>query len=219
MSRIEILKFDEKTGIATIKCYDPIDCKDWQKTSVNGRKFGYIEPLVKDTTTDEQRKHWHAIIKDISNHTGDTQGKLIRIIKNWFVEIFDYTKEPSLARNKMKRADTAKLLECALEYALMAGAPLNNVYIDDKTERMLHAMTMHRVCWVCNKPNAVISHFEVDGLNKAREKADPNKHKFMCLCHYHQTERQAKGMGVFCDNYHVKPIKLTQDQIQELGGI
>lgn len=218
MSRIEILNYNAQEGIATIKVYDPLELDKWQEATTDRRKFGYIEPLAKDTTTDEQRKHWYAIIKDISNHTGDTQGKLIRTIKLWFTEIYDYTKEVSVARNKMSRADATRLLECALEYALMAGAPLNNVYIDDKTERMLHAMTMHRICWICNKPNADLHHAEnTVGMGRNRQMIDHTQSKFMTLCRGCHNKAHTMGQKSFEEHYHVKPIKLKHEDLIKLG--
>ena len=62
--RAEIVNLKGK--FATIRLIDEIDETVLEENAHGGRYFVYLEPLIKDTTTDEQRKHWFALIKEIS---------------------------------------------------------------------------------------------------------------------------------------------------------
>lgn len=62
-----------------------------------------------------------------------------------------------------------------------------------------------------------------------RTKFNHLKSKFMCLCEYgvnievekeaaaHHKEAHQLGLTAFCNKYHVKPIKLSQDDLTQLG--
>ena len=111
--RVEVLS--QKGDILGVKLLDELDIQAFEKNAHNGRFFAYLEPLIKDTTTDEQRKHWFALINDISDYTGEDNWKIILKMKYLFMMTYDSKKEPSLARNKMKRSETAKLLQLVID--------------------------------------------------------------------------------------------------------
>ena len=98
--RVEILS--QKGDILGIKLLDELDTKEFEKNAHNGRFFAYLEPLIKGTTTDQQSKHWYALIKDIADYTGENKALIIMKMKYYFMMQEDYPKEPSLARNKIR---------------------------------------------------------------------------------------------------------------------
>ena len=216
--RVEILS--QKGDILGVKLLDELDIREFEKNAHNGRFFAYLEPLIKDTTTDEQRKHWFALINDISEYTGDDSWKVILKMKYLYMMTYDTKKEPSLARNKMKRSETAKLLQLVIDYCLSNDIPLRQNYLPLMEQKQLFAMTMKRICWITHKPNAELCHFEnTVGMGRNRNHIDHTRSKFMTLSHELHMEQHRIGEASFCKKYNVQPINLSKENLRELGVI
>ena len=213
--RVEVLS--QKGDILGVKLLDELDTQEFEKNAHNGRFFAYLEPLIKDTTTDEQRKHWFALIKDISDYTGEDTWKVILKMKYLFMMTYDSKKEPSLARNKMKRAEVAKLLQLVIEYCISNDIPLRNNYLPLMEQKQLFAMTMKRICWITHKPNAELCHFGAVGMGRNRNTYDHTKSKFMTLSHELHMEQHRLGEETFCKKYDIQPIGLSVENLKELG--
>lgn len=212
--RAEIVNLKGK--FATIRLIDEIDETVLEENAHGGRYFVYLEPLIKDTTTDEQRKHWFALIKDISDYTGEDNWKIILKMKYLYMMTYDSRKEPSLARNKMKRDDVTKLLQLVIDYCLSNDIPLNNNYSDYFTERQFFAMLMKRKCFVCGR-HGDIAHVEAVGMGRDRKQIDHTKHHFMCLCREHHNEQHQLGIETFMRERKLIGIKLSSENLKELG--
>ena len=213
--RVEVLS--QKGDILGVKLLDELDTQEFEKNAHNGRFFAYLEPLIKDTTTDEQRKHWFALINDISEYTGEDSWKIILKMKYLFMMTYDTKKEPSLARNKMKRSETAKLLQLVIDYCLSNDIPLRRNYLPYMEQKQLFAMTMKRICWITHKPNAELCHFGAVGMGRNRNTYDHTQSKFMTLSHELHMEQHRIGERSFCEKYNVEPIGLSVENLKELG--
>src|SRR5574344_667928 len=213
--RAEIVNLKGK--FATIRLIDEMDEAGLEATAHGGRFFAYLEPLIKDTTTDEQRKNGFALINDISDYTGEDSWKIILKMKYLFMMTYDTKKEPSLARNKMKRSETAKLLQLVIEYCLSNDIPLRKNYLPLMEQRQLFAMTMKRICWITHKPNAELCHFGAVGMGRNRNKYDHTKSKFMTLSHELHMEQHRIGERSFCEKYNIEPIGLSAESLKELN--
>lgn len=214
--RAEIVNLQGK--FATIRLIDEIDEAVLEENAHGGRYFVYLEPLIKDTTTDEQRKHWFALIKDISDYTGEDNWKIILKMKYLYMMTYDAKKEPSLARNKMKRSETAKLLQFVIDYCLSNDIPLRRNYLPYMEQKQLFAMTMKRICWITHKPNAELCHFEQTvGMGRNRNSIDHTRSKFMTLSHELHMEQHRLGEKAFCEKYNIEPIELSAENLKELG--
>ncbi|MGX7099457.1 putative HNHc nuclease [Globicatella sanguinis] len=214
--RAEIVNLEGK--FATIRLIDEIDEAVLEENAHGGRYFVYLEPLIKDTTTDDQRKHWFALIKDISDYTGEDSWKVILKMKYLYMMTYDTKKEPSLARNKMKRDDVTKLLQLVIDYCLSNDIPLRKNYLPLMEQKQLFAMTMKRICWITHKPNAELCHFEQTvGMGRNRNSIDHTRSKFMTLSHELHMEQHRIGEQSFCEKYNIQPIGLTAENLKELG--
>ena len=215
--RVEVLS--QKGDILGIKLLDELDTQEFEKNAHNGRFFAYLEPLIKGTTTDQQRKHWYALIKDIADYTGENKALIIMKMKYYFMMQEDYPKEPSLARNKMKIEDTNKLLQLVIDYCIENDIPLRKNYLPLMEQKQLFAMTMKRICWITHKPNAELCHFGAVGMGRNRNKYDHTKSKFMTLSHELHMEQHRIGERSFCEKYNIEPIGLSVENLKELGVI
>ena len=215
--KAEIIKLNDD-GTLTVKLHEDLDRETLEKNAYNNRWFVYLEPLIKNTTTDDQRKHWFAIINDISDYTGEPKWKVILNMKYLYMVTNDDDKEPSLARNKQSKIKTRKLLKTAIEYALDNGIPLQHNYLTDMDSAMLFKMTMNRICWTCGKVGADLHHAEgTVGMGRDRTKIDHTKSKFMTLCRDCHNKAHAMGQDTFNERYHVQPISLSEEQLNTLG--
>lgn len=204
-------------GSLVVRLHDQLDEQVLKDNLYNGRSFIYIDPWLKDRLTDQQRKHFYSIVKDIADYTGEPPWKIKLNMKYLYMITNEVTKEPSLAHNKMSRADGSKLIQTMLDYCLDNDIPLQNNYQDEMTAKHFYALTMKRLCWVCGKGQSDIAHYEEVGMGRNRNKIDHTKHKFMCLCREHHTEQHAIGTETFIDKYKLEPIKLSLDSLKQLG--
>ncbi|HFI0682468.1 TPA: putative HNHc nuclease [Streptococcus suis] len=217
MLKVEIIKVDESKGEILLKVHSKLDMKIFEDNKYKNRLFAYLEPWLKGSTTDEQRKHWWAILGDISNYTGLDVTEIAMNFKRMVYKVYEMKKEPTMRRNGMKKEDGNRLIQFALDYAIERDIPLNHDYSNALTNRQYYAMLMKRICWVCNKPNSEIAHYEAVGMGRNRDKIDHTQHRFMCLCIKHHKEQHDMGANNFCQHYHLEPIKLSRDNLKELG--
>lgn len=75
---------------------------------------------------------------------------------------------------------------------------------------------LHRVCVIDMKP-ADFCHVDTVGMGNNRLKIDHSKHYVMSLCRYHHQQQHQKGIDWFINENHIKPIKLTRDELVNLG--
>lgn len=217
--RVEIKQINQKDREVTVKLFDDFDLDTFMKNQWNGRMLGFLEPWIKGTTTDLQRKHYWALIGDIADYTGDPQWKIVLNMKYLYMVQHDKTKEPSMARNKMKMEDAQKLIQTIIDYCLDNEITLNGDYLPYFEQNQLFKLTMKRMCWVCGK-RADIHHVDSLGAGRNRETyQDHDKHTYMALCREHHNLAHQMGKETFEETYHVKGITLSNEHLKELGVI
>ena len=217
--RVEIKQINNQDREVTVRLHDDFDLEVFMENQYKGRMFGFLEPLIKDTTSDEQRKHYWALIGDISDYTGDPKWQIVLRMKYLYMLVHDKKKEPSMARNAMKSSDARLLIQTIIDYALEHDIPLKKDYLSQMEEKQLFAMTIKRKCWLCGK-HADIHH--VDSLGSGRNRQtyqDHDKHTYMALCRGCHQKAHLMGQKSFEEEYHVKGIRLSQDNLKELGVI
>lgn len=217
--RVMIKQIDNENKEVTVRLYDDFDLEVFMENQQKGRMWGFLEPLIKDTTSDEQRKHYWALIGDISDYTGDPKWQIVLRMKYLYMLVNDKKKEPSMARNAMKSSDARLLIQTIIDYALEHEIPLRRDYLGQMEEKQLFTMTMKRMCWVCGK-RADIHH--VDSLGAGRNRKDyqdHDKHSYMALCREHHNLAHSMGQKSFEEEYHIKGIKLSRENLKDLGVI
>lgn len=215
--KAEILKVEG--DILTVKLHSPLDVETLSNNKYNDRSFIYLDPWLKGTTTDEQRKHWWALISDISDYTGDPDWKIALRMKYLYMAVHDHTKEPSMARNKMKKDQAAELIQTVIDYCLDNDIPLQKNYLSQMEEKQLFKMTMKRICWVCGTQPADLHHHEgLVGMGRNRKSIDNSQSKYMTLCRTCHTIAHQMGLKKFEELHHLTPITLSKDQLKELNA-
>ena len=217
--RVEIKQINNQDREVTVKLHDDFDLEVFMENQYKGRMFGFLEPLIKDTTSDEQRKHYWALIGDISDYTGDPKWQIVLRMKYLYMLVHDKKREPSMARNAMKSSDARLLIQTIIDYALEHDIPLKKDYLSQMEEKQLFAMTMKRKCWLCGK-HADIHHVDSLGAGRNRQTyQDHDKHTYMALCREHHNLAHQMGKETFEETYHVKGITLNNEHLKELGVV
>lgn len=200
-----------------LQLHDEFKVDDFIKGMWKGRLFALLEPYQIGTTTDEQRKHYWAILGDIEAYTGKPKEQWAVHFKLMYMVANDLTKEPSMARNQMSKEDAMKLIQFILEYAIENGVPLRRNYLPLMEQKQLFAMTMKRICWITHKENADLCHFGAVGMGRDRKSYDHTQSRFMTLSRDLHQEQHRIGERAFCEKYGIEPIKLSRENLKELG--
>ncbi|WP_051910484.1 putative HNHc nuclease [Carnobacterium pleistocenium] len=178
-----------------------------------------VDFYEKDTITNLQRKHYWALVGDIEEYTGYTKDVIDSFLRVEFMKLISLEEYPSLKRNQMKKTVASELLEYVIDLCITNGIPFRKqqFYLTINTSKMLYALTLKRLCWVCGKPNSEIMHVETVGSGRDRKKIDHSKHHFMCGCWKHHQEQHAIGIDTYMTKYHFKPITLNYEDLIKLG--
>lgn len=169
--------------------------------------------------TPQQRNHFWALMGDYWEYTGSPIEASAQYFKYQFMIDKQLADFPSVGTRGMSRNLASELLEFIILKFIKDGVLFRkeNYYLSMDVSKMLYALTMKRLCWVCGSPSSEIAHYDAVGMGRNRKKVDHTKHRFMCLCWKHHQEQHTIGIKTFCDKHHIKPIKLTAESIKELG--
>lgn len=217
--RAEIVEYKQSTGEMTIKLYDQPNVKDLVASEYKGRLWGIFDTYEKDTITPDQRSHFYALMGDYETYTGTTLEAAESFFKYEFMIEKNLDRFPSLARNNMTMKQASELLEYVITYFIQNDIPFRKqqFYLTMDQSKMLYALTMKRICWVCGKPHADIHHAtNLVGQGNNRKKHDHWNSTFMALCREHHNEAHTMGLDEFMKKHHVKPIKLNIEDLKQL---
>lgn len=234
--RSEMIDFDEVNNQITLQLHDTIDLAKADELSKNGRHFTYLDFHDTETITDAQRDHYWALVGDIHEHTGFPINVTDSHLRFEFMSHYLLDEYPSVSRGSMLKSTASELLTFVIDYCIQNDIPFRKqqFYLTADVSRMLYAMTMKRICWVCGKKGSSIHHaVNLVGMGNDRTKFNHLKSKFMCLCESgheideqgnetgnmasHHREADAMGAIAFSKKYHVYPIKLSKRDLKRLG--
>lgn len=216
--RAEIIK--QKGKEITLKLIDELTDGDKQKYEINGRLFAMVELFDPDSITQPQRNHIYALIGDLEKYTGYPEEWWERYLKRNFMHLENLKEMPSLAVNRMTKAQASKFIEFIIIYCIQNEIPFrkNQFYLTEESANVLFYLTMNRLCVVCGKPHADIHHAtNLVGMGNDRRKHSHWNSTFLSLCRGHHNEVHSLGLEEFNKKYLVKPVKLTQRNLKDIG--
>ena len=202
-----------------LKLYNDIDIEKAKQKAVDGRYLTVLDFYEKDSITDLQRKHYFALIGDYTEYTGTPEQAADSYFRYNFMQEQGLDEYPSLARNRMKKTVATELITWLIEFMIQNEIPFRKqqFYLTADTSRMLFALTMKRICWVCGKKHSHLHHYDAVQRGHDRTKIDHTKHRFMMLCADHHQEIHNLGNKAFCEKYILSPIKLDKKNLKELN--
>lgn len=206
--------------VVTLEVPDDMDLEKIKRMLSDGQLKATIEFIEKDSITPMQRRHFYALMGDYEDYTGVPKRHAESYFLYQHMQEMDLPMYPSLADNAMKKEEASALLEGVITYFIQNDIPFNKqqFYVTTDISKMLFALTMKRLCWVCGEPHAQIHHAtNLVGMGNDRRTHDHWNSTYMALCWKHHTEAHWMGLYDFCDKYHVKPVTLGLEQLKELN--
>ena len=203
-----------------IRTKQDISLKELKQLKLKNNFYTVTEIVEPNSITRLQQRHFYALLGDYEEYTGVPLESAESYFKVQFMVNEGMDELPSVGLNRMTKRQAVKLLTFMIEYFIENGIPFRKqqFYLTLDTSRMLFALTMKRICWVCGKPNSDIHHAtNLVGMGNKRHKHSHDKSTFMCLCTQHHNEIHHLGLTDFEIKYHVKPIKINKEHIKELN--
>lgn len=198
---------------------DGFDIKEIMRKSADGELV--VDFYEKDTITDLQRKHYWALVGDIEAYTGYTSDVIDSLLRVKFMKANNLDEYPSIKRNQMKKTTASELLEYVIDLCIKEGIPFRKqqFYLTIDTSKMLYALTLKRLCWICGKPHSEIHHVNGStiGMGNDRTKVNHVGRYVMCLCTKHHGEIHPALEKVFYKKHQISPIKLSKEMVITLG--
>ena len=168
--------------------------------------------------TTQQRAFTFALMRDIAIYTGEQ----LETLKDVFYWQFRYFtgRNISLSNGSLNTVDdVATLDDLILDFIFENHIPFKTGYEipPQNVQYYFYKCVMTRTCCNCGRKNAQIAHYQAVG-NRKRSKVDHRQLLFMSLCgeKCHPEQHQI-GVENFCNKYHIKPIKLSERDLIELG--
>lgn len=169
--------------------------------------------------TDMQRKHYFALIGDISYYTGDPKNAVDDEMRYRFMQEKELDEFPTPAREQMSRQTASELIEFTITRCIHRGIPFRKQqwYLTTDISKIHHALTLKRICWISGRYGDIHHATNLIGMGGRRQAHDHEKSTFMCLSREFHNEIHNIGFDTFCKKYYVKPIRLNKYELKELG--
>lgn len=198
----------------TISADDDVSLYEVSKLSA-GKQPG-VEIDLEDgrSITPDQRKKIFALLRDISDFTGDPIDYTEDLMKGYTRSIFGLDAY-SLSSCSMTTA--SNMIYTILEFCFRNDIPFKTRtwdMIPNDFVRQWFCLRF-RKCVICGKP-ADLAHFETVGIGRNRYKINELGYHWMALCRIHHVEQHTIGIDSFIQKYHIKPIKLTAEQLHKV---
>lgn len=160
----------------------------------------------------DQQKKIFALIDDLCNYTGDEPKRWENEFK-WRVQVTFGLDEFSLSNCSMTVGNY--MILTILDFLFSENIPFRTKLWDSLPQdfpRQRLALK-NRTCVICGRPHADLAHYKAVGMGRNRHKIDERKMYFMTLCREHHQEQHNIGIKKFMQKYHLKPLRLSDDDI------
>ncbi|KRN13441.1 hypothetical protein IV37_GL000162 [Fructilactobacillus fructivorans] len=167
--------------------------------------------------TPDQRKKIFGLIGDFSEYTGFLKPESEAFLKYEFIETMKEPQYFSMANCSVTLAK--QFIDFIIGYFIDEDVPFKTKCFDEIQGNygLVRKCVLHRDCIVCGKPGADIDHFKAVGMGRNRYKIDQRGMYVWSLCRKHHQERHQIGITDFAKKYQIKPIKLDDELIRQLG--
>ncbi|KRL21874.1 putative HNHc nuclease [Lentilactobacillus kisonensis] len=172
-----------------------------------------VQLLMDDgrTISPDQRKKVFAMLNDMALYTGYTPTEMEDEMKFLY---YSHTGAEKFSMADCSVNQANKFLTFLLDFCFKLGVPFKTRTWDMIPDSYPKAMQClrHRQCVICGKLHSDIDHFTPVGRG-SRKLVDHRKLYFECLCRAHHQERHQLGAKSFIEKYHIRPIKLSEDDL------
>lgn len=207
--RGRIVDYDVVSGDVIIRAkYD-----DWYALTKREYKHCLVQMIDSRPLSDKQRKMCYALLREISDYTGQGVAPTKELLKIKFLaEELEQTGDAifSLANAPMSLvcAFQRYLIRIILDWDIPCKFPLLD-YVDDVADYLYHCLiTKH--CCICGAP-ADLHHVDRIGMGRDRTDVVHEGLEVLPLCREHHQEAHTMSDQEFFDRYHL-PGGVTMDR-------
>jgi len=197
-----ILQLDDELNIVKLQRFANGKQPMAELTIADGRKI-----------TPDQRKKIFALMHDVSQFTGyDEHDTEIELKYMYYAK----TGSDAFSMANCSVSQANDFLTFILDFCFENNIPFRTK-IWDSIPIDYHLATQclrYRKCIICGKTGE-IDHYTPVG-RRSRKLVDHRKLYFECLCHEHHISRHKMGMKSFIQKYHIKPVRLSDDDLLRL---
>lgn len=198
----KIVDYNERTGEVTVKAvYDDIytmlrrEYKECLVQMIDSREL-----------SDKQRKCCYALIRAISDYTGNS----VELTKE-YMKLKFMADDTEATYNKIFSLSNAPMsLVCAfqrymvrfiLEWDIPTSFPLLE-YVDDVSD-YVYSCLINKKCCICGKPSDLHHSEQTVGMGRNRDEIIHEGMKVLPLCREHHMEAHSIGQNAFEQKYHL----------------
>lgn len=204
-----IVGYDERTQELLIRAhYD-----DWYTMTKRGYRECLVQPLDARPLSDRQRKMCYALLREISDYTGQDVHSAkeylkLRFLADDFGETADRIFSLANAPMSLVCAFQRYLVRFVVEYDIPCRVSLLE-YVDDVPD-YIYACLIAKKCCICGKPAELHHHHDCVGMGRSRDEIDHEGMQALPLCRDHHSEVHNIGVDTFDDKYHVCAIPIDK---------
>lgn len=196
----------------TVRLNDSYDI--FKASRLSGKQTPTVEVNIADQrhiSPEQRRKIW-ALINDFCRYTGDVPKDVEERFK-WQVQMIFGIEHFSLSDCSVTVGNY--MILTILDFMFREDIPFSTKIWDSLDSDYLRAILSirNRCCVICGKPHAQLAHYKAVGMGRNRRQIDERKMYFMSLCPDCHRRQHQMGIKSFLLKYHIKPIKLTDDQL------
>lgn len=160
----------------------------------------------------DQQKKIFALIHDLCNYTGDEPKRWEDEFK-WRVQITFGIGDFSLSDCSVTVGNY--MILTILDFLFEENIPFKTKLWDSLPEDFprQRLCLINRTCVICGAPHADLAHYKAVGIGRNRREIDERKMYFFTLCRRHHQQQHKIGINSFMKRYHIKPIKLSDDDL------
>lgn len=172
-----------------------------------------------DKISSKQRKLIFALLRDIEDYTGDPVEYRRHILT---LEFMAYKDIESFSLSNCTMEYAKEFIELILAFVFRNDIPINfetsDLMKEDKA--FLYYATIQRLCVICGKTNAQLSHHYHIGRGMNRNTMDHYGYEVLALCHSHHSEQHNIGIRTFDRKYQLEKswLKVNEKLNKMLKG-
>ena len=196
-----IVGYDERTQELLIRAhYD-----DWYTMTKRGYKECLVQPLDARPLSDRQRKMCYALLREISDYTGQDVHSAkeylkLRFLADDFGETADRIFSLSNAPMSLVCAFQRYLVRFIVEYDIPCRVPLLE-YVDDVPD-YIYACLIAKKCCITGRP-AELHHIDRVGMGRDRDDIIHEGMEVLPLCREMHQEAHTMSDREFFEKYHL----------------
>lgn len=196
-----IVGYDERTQELLIRAhYD-----DWYTMTKRGYKECLVQPLDARPLSDRQRKMCYALLREISDYTGQDVHSAkeylkLRFLADDFGETADRIFSLSNAPMSLVCAFQRYLVRFIVEYDIPCRVPLLE-YVDDVPD-YIYACLIAKKCCITGRP-AELHHIDRVGMGRNRDDIIHEGMEVLPLCREMHQEAHTMSDREFFEKYHL----------------